>query len=91
MRRKGFALDYSLFPNLPRYPVERISVPTLAVHGTDDSTVPFSHSRFLADNVPGARLLAIEGGRHLSIVTHKEIALTGVYRFLLEHAPAESC
>jgi pimeloyl-ACP methyl ester carboxylesterase len=86
-RRRGFALDLALFPNIPRYPVERIGVPTLAVHGSADGTVPFSHSKFLADNVPGARLLTIEGGGHLSIVTHKEVALTGVYRFLQEHAP----
>jgi pimeloyl-ACP methyl ester carboxylesterase len=87
MRREGFALDLSLFPTLPRYPVERISVPTLAVHGTADATVPYTHSQYLVDNVPGARLLKIEGGSHLSIVTHKETALTGVYRFLHEHAP----
>ncbi|MGA7732918.1 MAG: alpha/beta hydrolase [Chloroflexia bacterium] len=88
LRRGGFALDLALFPNIPRYPVERIGVPTLAVHGSADSTVPFSHSQFLADNVPGARLLTIEGGGHLSIVTHKEVALTGVYHFLQEHAPS---
>lgn len=87
MRRRGLAHDLALFPTLPRYPVERIAVPTLAVHGTADATVPIAHSRFLVDNVKGARLLAVEGGGHLSIATHKEIALSGVYHFLQEHAP----
>lgn len=87
MRRKGLAHDLALFPTLPRYPVEQIKVPLLAVHGTADITVPIAHSRFLVDNVPGAQMLAVEGGGHLSIATHKEIALSGVYRFLQEHAP----
>jgi hypothetical protein len=50
--------------------------------------VPFRHSTFLTDNVRGARLLAIEGGGHLSIVTHKEQALTGTIGFLKETAPS---
>lgn len=87
MRRQGFALDMERFPSIPRYPVERIEVPTLAVHGTADGTVPMSHSRFLAENVPGAQLLTIEGGGHLAIVTHKETAVTRVYQFLQKHAP----
>jgi 2-hydroxy-6-oxonona-2,4-dienedioate hydrolase len=88
LRRKGFAHDMALFPTLPRYPVERITVPTLAVHGTADATVPIAHSRFLVDNVRGARLLPVEGGGHLAIATHKEVALSGVYHFLQEHAPS---
>ncbi|HST05904.1 MAG TPA: alpha/beta hydrolase [Chloroflexia bacterium] len=81
-RRAGFALDMEGFPVIPRYPVEQIAVPTLAVHGTADGTVPISHSQFLVDNVPGARLLSIEGAGHLAIATHKEIAVAGVLDFL---------
>jgi pimeloyl-ACP methyl ester carboxylesterase len=81
-RRAGFENDLANFPLIPDLPVERITVPTLAVHGTADSVVPLEHSRFLADNVPGARLLSIEGGGHLGIVTHKEQALTGTMEFL---------
>lgn len=86
-RRAGFALDMEGFPLIPRYPVERITVPTLAVHGTSDGTVPIAHAQFLVDNVPGAQLLSIEGAGHLAIATHKEIAVTGVLDFLREHAP----
>jgi pimeloyl-ACP methyl ester carboxylesterase len=87
MRRRGFALDMALFPTIPRYPVERITAPTLAIHGTADPTVPIAHAHFLVDNVPGARLVAIEGGAHLVIITHKEIGLAAVLHFLQEHAP----
>lgn len=88
MRRKGFALDLEHFPNIPRYPVERIAVPTLAVHGTADATVAPSHSHFLVENVPGARLLSVEGAGHLAIVTHKETALAGVLEFLKASEPS---
>jgi pimeloyl-ACP methyl ester carboxylesterase len=81
-RRLGFENDLANFPRIPTLPVERIAVPTLAVHGTADTVVPLEHSRFLADNVPSARLLSVEGGGHLSIVTHTEQALTGAMEFL---------
>jgi pimeloyl-ACP methyl ester carboxylesterase len=85
-RRAGFENDMANFPHIPDMPVGRVAVPTLAVHGTADNVVPLAHSRFLADNVPGARLLPIEGGGHLSIVTHKELALVGAMQFLKETA-----
>jgi pimeloyl-ACP methyl ester carboxylesterase len=83
-RRIGFENDLANFPRIQRLPVERITVPTLAVHGTADTVVPLEHSRFLADNVPGARLLSLKGAGHLGIVTHKEQALTGAMEFLKE-------
>jgi pimeloyl-ACP methyl ester carboxylesterase len=85
-RRAGFSNDMANFPLIPRLPVERITAPTLAVHGTADTVVPFSHSRFLADNIPNARLLSIEGAGHLAIVTHKEQALTAVMDFLRDQS-----
>jgi pimeloyl-ACP methyl ester carboxylesterase len=87
-RRAGFALDMAGFPLIPAYPLERIGVPTLAVHGTSDGTVPIAHSQYLAESVPGARLLSIEGAGHLAIATHRETAVKGVLDFLQEHAPA---
>ena len=87
-RRKGFNNDMANFARIPVLPVERIGVPTLAVHGTGDTVVPMSHSRFVVDKVPGARLLSIEGGGHLSVVTHTEQALSGVMEFLGKHGSA---
>ncbi len=52
------------------YPLEEISVPLLAVHGTADKVVPFEQTRSLAGRVPGAELLAVEGGEHVSLFTH---------------------
>ncbi|MEO8286053.1 MAG: alpha/beta hydrolase [Chloroflexota bacterium] len=86
-RRAGFQNDMVNFPSIPIYPVERIAVPTMAVHGTADNVVPIAHSRFIADNVPGARLLTVEGAGHLAVVTHKEQVLPEVMNFLKDVAP----
>jgi pimeloyl-ACP methyl ester carboxylesterase/UDP:flavonoid glycosyltransferase YjiC (YdhE family) len=42
----------------------QIRVPTLILHGTQDSVVPYSHGKKFADAVPGARLVTFEGGGH---------------------------
>jgi pimeloyl-ACP methyl ester carboxylesterase len=41
-----------------------IKAPTLVIHGTEDPVLPYPHGVALADEVPGARLLAIEGMGH---------------------------
>ncbi len=41
-----------------------ISVPTLAVHGTQDKIVPYSHAQKMVAAIPGARLVTFEGGGH---------------------------
>lgn len=38
-----------------------IAVPTLVVHATDDFAVPIGNGRWLADHIPGARLVEISG------------------------------
>jgi fermentation-respiration switch protein FrsA (DUF1100 family) len=56
------------------------------VHGTADSVVPFAHARTLATRIRGAELLAIDGGEHVSIFTHREEVRARVTQFLREHA-----
>jgi len=68
------------------YPLERISVPTLVVHGTRDSAVPFAQSEALALRVPGAEMLAIEGGEHVSIYTHRSQVRAAIDHFLSRRA-----
>ncbi|RXZ77369.1 alpha/beta hydrolase [Paenibacillaceae bacterium] len=41
-----------------------ISVPTLIVHGTEDPIIPFQHGENLANEIPGAVLLTLEGTGH---------------------------
>lgn len=41
-----------------------IAVPALVLHGTDDPLFPLAHGRALADGIPGARLVELEGMGH---------------------------
>ncbi len=41
-----------------------VEIPTLVVHGVDDPLVPVENGRLVADAVPGARLLELEGMGH---------------------------
>jgi pimeloyl-ACP methyl ester carboxylesterase len=41
-----------------------IGVPTLVLHGTEDPLFPIGHGEALAHDIPGARLVALEGVGH---------------------------
>ena len=45
-------------------PLSSIAVPTLVVHGTADPMFPAEHGEALAEEIPGARLLRLEGAGH---------------------------
>jgi pimeloyl-ACP methyl ester carboxylesterase len=45
-------------------PVSSIAVPTLVIHGTADPMFPPAHGEALADEIPGARLLTLDGAGH---------------------------
>jgi pimeloyl-ACP methyl ester carboxylesterase len=47
-----------------REPLSSITVPTLVLHGTADPMFPLRHGEALADAIPGARLLPLEGAGH---------------------------
>jgi pimeloyl-ACP methyl ester carboxylesterase len=68
-------------------PLESIQAPLLVVHGTEDELAPFSGGMEMATRVPRAEILAVEGGRHVTIYTHRERVRAEVARFLAEHAP----
>lgn len=45
-------------------PLSRIDIPTVVIHGTADRLVPVSSGKRMADVVPGAELVLIEGMGH---------------------------
>ena len=47
-----------------RWKVGRLAVPLLVIHGTADPLFPYPHGAALAEAVPGATLVTIEGGGH---------------------------
>ncbi|WP_134686948.1 alpha/beta fold hydrolase [Brevibacillus migulae] len=43
---------------------KEINVPVLVIHGTEDTILPYEHGLALAQEIPGARLLTLEGTGH---------------------------
>lgn len=49
---------------VPHAPLSAIAVPTLVIHGTADPMFPLEHGQALAEEIPGAELLTLEGAGH---------------------------
>jgi pimeloyl-ACP methyl ester carboxylesterase len=50
--------------DVPSEPISSIAVPTLVIHGTADPMFPLAHGQALAEEIPGASLLTVEGAGH---------------------------
>jgi pimeloyl-ACP methyl ester carboxylesterase len=61
-----------------------IRVPTLIVHGTEDSVVPIDAARWTADRIPGAQFIEVAGGGHLHFAKDASAVHDDVRRFLTE-------
>ncbi|GAA2055323.1 alpha/beta hydrolase [Catenulispora yoronensis] len=59
-----------------------IAAPTLVVHGTDDVFNPAANAPLIADRVPGARMMLIEGARHAYFDEFRAVAGSAVLEFL---------
>jgi pimeloyl-ACP methyl ester carboxylesterase len=62
--------------------LETIDVPTLVIHGEHDTVVPPDTGRFLAENIPGARLVLIPNAGHVSNQEHPQAFNAAVRQFL---------
>jgi pimeloyl-ACP methyl ester carboxylesterase len=67
-----------------RHRLGEVAAPTLVVHGTADPLFPLGHGIALAEEIPGARLLRLEGAGHgLEAADHATVA-----RAVLDHTAA---
>ena len=71
-RRIGYDNDVREFAAITSLELDRIAAPTLVVHGTADSDVPYEHGTFAASQIPGAELLTLDTGTHLAFYTHPD-------------------
>jgi pimeloyl-ACP methyl ester carboxylesterase len=60
-----------------------ISVPTLVLHRTDDLMVRVAQSRYLAQNIPGARHVELPGADHLAVAGDRDALLDEIEEFLV--------
>jgi pimeloyl-ACP methyl ester carboxylesterase len=81
LRGPGMDNDIMQFSNLS-LPIDKISVPTLVIHGTADTNVDFSHGELLANTIPKAQFLVIKGGDHMMPFTHEEETQEAIFNFL---------
>jgi len=56
--------DLLLDDGRSREPLSSISSPTVVIHGTADPMFPIGHGEALAEEIPAARLLRLEGAGH---------------------------
>jgi pimeloyl-ACP methyl ester carboxylesterase/predicted glycosyltransferase len=66
-----------------------VRVPTLALHGTLDKIVPYSHAEKLVAAIPGARLVTFEGAGHLLHGRHAVKVNHLIRDFLLNRPPGQ--
>jgi pimeloyl-ACP methyl ester carboxylesterase/class 3 adenylate cyclase len=68
-----------------------IAVPTLVIHAAEDP-LPVQCGRYLADHIPGARYLEVDGMDHAPWFTEPDTILTGIEEFLSgsHAAPSQS-
>jgi len=68
-----------------------ITAPTLVINARED-TAPVQCGRYLADHIPGARYLEVDGAEHAPWFTEPDRILTGIEEFLTgsHAAPSQS-
>ena len=72
---------------LERYPLDNISAPTLVIDAKDVSTFP--GSKYTAENIPNAKLIAFETGGHM-LIGHGEDTRAAIKEFLKQHLLMET-
>jgi hypothetical protein len=82
----------AMFPIDVRPILPTITAPTLVIHARDDAGIPVQNGRYLADHIPGARYLEVEGVDHAPWFTDPDRILTGIEEFLTgsHAAPSQS-
>jgi pimeloyl-ACP methyl ester carboxylesterase len=82
-RRPGLINDAAVVSSLPRYELERIAAPTLAISVEDDLYGTFDGARYTADHIPHARFIGYPSGGHMLVGHHAE-ATSHIAAFLKE-------
>ncbi|MDP5229770.1 MAG: alpha/beta hydrolase [Cellulophaga sp.] len=68
----GYVNDVNQFNTLQDFPLEKIKVPTILLHGDKDDNVPFSFAQNATKRIPNATLFQMKGKDHF--------AFAGAYR-----------
>ena len=61
-------------------PLEEIHVPTLVIHGSEDGVVPMKSGQYLAERIPDAELVVIDGAGHVPLLTRPHEVVQAINR-----------
>jgi class 3 adenylate cyclase len=71
-----------------RQDAEALAVPTLVLHRTGDSAIPVAQGRWLAQHVPGARYVELEGVDHAAYFGDADAVLEEIEEWVTGERPA---
>ena len=80
-RRIGLLNDAKVLSSLPRYELEKITAPTLAISAADDLYGTFAGARYTAEHIPHARFIGYPSGGHMLVGRNAE-AFAEIVAFL---------
>ncbi len=86
-RREGSLNDARQFRAAAHAAFGEIHVPTLVLHGENDSGVPLAQAEYVARIIPNAQLIRIPNGTHWMTVTHADTLGAAIRAFLNANAP----
>ncbi len=61
-----------------------IATPTLVVAGTADRLTPYEYGVYLAEHIPNARLVSVEGGGHMMVLEQPGVVAKAAAEFIRE-------
>jgi pimeloyl-ACP methyl ester carboxylesterase len=80
--RAAAALAAMNMENDIRHLLPTIRVPTLLLHSVHDRTVDFASGRYLAQHIPGAKLVELSGPDHVPYLSDAEVIAGEIEEFL---------
>ncbi|WP_320056367.1 alpha/beta hydrolase [Desulfuromonas thiophila] len=84
----GTFTDLGNYSEMPPMALDKISAPTLIVHGTADGDVPTEDALHAADEIIDSELYWVDEGTHVfSLSPNSQSTLNHILEFLREHAP----
>jgi pimeloyl-ACP methyl ester carboxylesterase len=72
-RRAGLLNDGAILTTLPRYPLERITAPTLVISTANDLFGTYAIAQYTANQIPRARFVGFPDGGHLWVGHHEAL------------------
>lgn len=59
-----------------------LKIPTLVLHGTRDIVLPIETGKELAEAIPGARFVSVDGGNHMFFLSHHDAVNAAIAEFI---------